>query len=81
MQDQPAITDEISRALPLHRQNAWPRLLTLHAYLRGDVIHGRSALGIYPPMRRYPRIPLSPQLAKDGGLVHLAMPKDESIGL
>ena len=46
-----------------------------------DVLHGRSALGIYPPMRRHPQIPLSPQLAIDGGLAHSAMSKDEAIGL
>ncbi|MDX6515792.1 MAG: hypothetical protein QOH73_1458, partial [Gaiellaceae bacterium] len=37
--------------------------------------------GVNLPMRRHPRIPLSPQLAIDGGLVDSAMPKDESIGL
>jgi hypothetical protein len=81
MKDQPAIPDDVGRALPLHRQNPWPRLLTLCAYLRGDVLLGRSALGTYLPMRRHPGIPLSPQLAIDGGLVHSAMPKDEAIGL
>ena len=81
MKDQPAVPDDIGGALPLHRQNPWPRLLTLCAYLRGDVLDSRSALGVNLPMRRHSRIPLSPQLAIDGGLIHSAMPKDESIGL
>ena len=81
MNGQPAIPDDVRRALPLHRQNPWPRHVILCAYLRSDVLHGRSALGVYPPMRRHPLIPLSPQLAIDGGLVHSAMPKDEAIGL
>lgn len=81
MKDQPAIPDDVGCALPLHRQDPRPRLLTLCAYLGGDVLHGRSAIGIYLPRGRHPRIPLSPQLAKDGGLVHSAMPKNKSVGL
>lgn len=81
MKDQPAIPDDVSRALPLHRQNPRPRTLTLCAHLRSDVLHGRSTLGIYPPMRRNPRSPLSSQLAIDGGLAHSATPKDGAIGL
>jgi hypothetical protein len=46
-----------------------------------DVGRTLPALGAYPPMRRNPGIPLSPQLAIGGGLVHSAMPKDEAIGL
>ncbi len=76
MKNQPAIPNGVSSALPLHRQNPW-----LCSYMRGDVLQGRSALRIYPPVRRHPRIPLSPQLAIDGGLAHSAMPKDEAIGL
>jgi hypothetical protein len=81
MKDQPAISDDVGRTLPLYRQNPWLRLLTLYAYLRGDVLLGRSALGTYPPVRRHPGIPLSPQLAIDAGLGHSAVPKDEAIGL
>ena len=81
MNDQPAVPDDVGRVLPLHRQKPRPRLLTLCAYLRGDVRHGRPALGVYPPMRRHPRIPLGPQLAIDGGLAHSAVPKDKAIGL
>src|SRR6185437_4229015 len=77
----PAIPDDVGRALPFHRQDPWPRLLTLRAYLRSDVLHGRPALGVYPPMRRHPQIPLSPQLAIDGGLAHSAAPEDKPIGL
>ncbi len=53
----------------------------LCAYLRGDVLHGRAALRVDPPMRRHPLIPLCPQLAIDGSLVDTALPKDEAIGL
>jgi hypothetical protein len=77
MNGQTAIPDDVAHALPLQRQNLWPRLLTPCAYLRSDVLYGRSALGVYPPMRRHPEIPLSPQLAIDGG----AIPNGEAIGL
>jgi len=81
MNGQPAVADDIGCALPLHRQNPWPRLRTLCAYLRGDVLHGRPALGVYPPMRRHPQVPLSPQLAVDGGIARSGMPENEAIGL
>jgi hypothetical protein len=81
MDGQPAIPDDVARALPLHRQNPRPRLRTLCANPRSDVLHRRPALGVYPPMRRHPQIPLSPQLAIDGSLAHSAVPKDEAIGL
>jgi hypothetical protein len=81
MNGQPAIPDDVGRALLLHRQNPWPRLLMRCAYWRSDVLHGRPALGVYPPRRRHPPIPLSPQLAIDGGLAHPAMSKDKAIGL
>jgi hypothetical protein len=81
MEDEAAISDDVSRPLPLHRQNPRSRFLTFGAYLRGDFLHGRSALVIYPPMRRNPRIPLGPQLAIDRSLFHSARAKDEPIGL
>jgi hypothetical protein len=81
MKDQPAIPDDVGRALSLDRQNPWPGLPKLCAYLRGDVRLGRSALGTYASMRRHPGIPLSPQLAIDGGLAHSASPENEAVGL
>jgi hypothetical protein len=81
MKGQPAIPDDVGRSLPLHPQNSWAGLRALCSYLRGDVLHGWSTLGIDPPMRRHPLIPLGPHLAVDGGVVHPATPKDEAIGL
>src|SRR5690625_3895861 len=81
LKGQPAVSDDLGRALALHRQNPRPRLRTLGAYLRSDVLHGRSALGTQPPMRRHTRIPLSPQPAIDSGVVHSGRPKDEASGL
>ena len=81
MEGQPAIPNDVGRGLPLYRQKTQPRLRKLYADLRSDVLHSRSPVGVYLPMRRHPQIPLSPQLAIDGGLGHLAMPKDEALGL
>jgi len=81
MEDQPAISDDIPRTLPLHRQDTRPRFLTLPAYLRGDVLHRRPSLGIYPSVRWHPGIPLHPQSTIDASLVHAPTPKDQTISL
>lgn len=81
MKDQPAISDDVARRLPLHRQDPRRRPLTLVADVGGNVLERRSAPAIDPPMRRDTRVPLGPQLVKDSSLTDPAMPQNKPIGL